>query len=400
MRIVHYLCSARLIDGGVPKAAVDLSVRLGSAGHDVTFLTWDAELCPTSWKDGTDPRVKLIILEPASGPLGLFRRRQLAAFEREIASADVVHLHGMWTTSNLQVASIARRLGKPYVLSPHGMLDTWSMAQGTRHKKIFLTLVGHRLLRRSAFVHFTAQSELDQAKPILGRARGRVLPLAFDLDPYRELPGIGPACERYNLEPDGPIKLLFLSRIHPKKGLERLLHATRALIESGTAVKLLVAGSGDAEYERSLHELARTLGLDGPGRHDRVRFLGAVSGREKISLYQLADLMVLATSQENFGFVFFESLAAGTPLVTTRAVDTWRELERSGGAAIFDLPEKGSLEDQVNATVAAIRAALASRDELKSRGQKGRQWVLTEMDPARIIESFVEMYQAAMALPR
>jgi glycosyltransferase involved in cell wall biosynthesis len=249
MHIVHYLCTARVVDGGVPKAAVDLSLRVGAAGHRVTFLTWDDELCPRSWKDGTDPNVRLVRLTPPERRLGFFSGRQLRAFADAIADADAVHLHAMWTPSNLQVARVARRLGKPYVITPHGMLDVWCMAQSTRNKKLFLLLGGNALLRHAAFVHFTAQSELDQARGLLPRGRTRVLPLVFDTEPYLKLPGRHLAAERFNLEEGGPIRLLFLSRIHPKKGLERLLGATRRLLESGQNVRLLVAGSGDPGYE-------------------------------------------------------------------------------------------------------------------------------------------------------
>jgi glycosyltransferase involved in cell wall biosynthesis len=390
MHIVHYLCTARVVDGGVPKAAVDLSLRVGAAGHRVTFLTWDDELCPRSWKDGTDPNVRLVRLTPPKRRLGFFSERQLRAFADAIADADAVHLHAMWTPSNLQVARVARRLGKPYVITPHGMLDLWCMAQSTRNKRLFLLLAGNALLRHAAFVHFTAQSELDQARGLLPRGRTRVLPLVFDTEPYLKLPGRHLAAERFNLEEGGPIRLLFLSRIHPKKGLERLLGATRRLLESGQNVRLLIAGSGDPGYEAQIRALTGQLGLT-----DKVRFLGPVTGEVKVSLYQLADLFVLPTSQENFGFVFFEALAAGTPIVTTRAVDTWRELESSTAATIFELPSAGGLEAEVATTTDAIRGAIATRDRLRESGQAGRAWVLDAMSPERITAGFVEMYREA-----
>lgn len=391
MHIVHYLCTARVVDGGVPKAAVDLSLRIGAAGHRVTFLTWDDELCPQSWKDNTDPNVRLVRLTPAERPLSLFSRSQLRTFHDVIAGADAVHLHAMWTTSNLQVAKVARKLGKPYVLSPHGMLDDWCMAQSTRNKKLFLLLAGNALLRHAAFVHFTAQSELEQARKLLPHDRARVLPLVFDTEPYGNLPGTHLASERFNLEEGGPIRLLFLSRLHPKKGLERLLGATRKLLESGLNMRLLIAGSGEPAYEAQIRALATHLGLD-----EKVRFLGAVTGAMKVSLYQSADLFVLPTSQENFGFVFFESLAAGTPLVTTREVDTWRELENSGAGTIFTLPS-GGLDAEIDATADAIRKAITTREQLRARGQTGRAWVLDALRPERITAGFLDMYRAAAA---
>lgn len=392
MKIVHYVCTARVADGGVPKAAVDLSMRVAGEGHNVTFLTWDDEICPQSWKDGTEPNVKLVMLTSPERKLGLFSERQLGLFEEAIKGADAVHLHAMWTTSNLQVAAMARRLGVPYVLSPHGMLDDWCMAQSSANKRVFMLLFGRRLLKGAAAVHFTAQAELDQARKLLPHDRTRVLPLVFDMGPYEKLPGVHLASERFNIEAEsGAIRLLFLSRIHPKKGLERLLRAAQTLAGPGSGVRLLIAGTGEAAYEQEIKALAERLGVA-----DHVRFLGPVTGAMKVSLYQLADLFVLPTSQENFGFVFFEALAAGTPLVTTRAVDTWRELEASGAAHVFELP--AGEDASARATAGAIKSALAPRPLLRERGQKGRAWVLEAMSPARITGEFVRLYQDARGL--
>jgi glycosyltransferase involved in cell wall biosynthesis len=115
-----------------------------------------------------------------------------------------------------------------------------------------------------------------------------------------------------------------------------------------------------------------------------VVFPGFVTGQEKVSLYQAADVFVLPTSQENFGFVLFEALAAGTPVVTTRGADTWPELERCGGAVIVPA--------DADAIAEVVGALLDDPERRATMGQCGREWVFGNLDGERVIEAFEQLY--------
>ncbi|MBK7403445.1 MAG: glycosyltransferase [Phycisphaerales bacterium] len=171
-------------------------------------------------------------------------------------------------------------------------------------------------------------------------------------------------------------RLLFLSRVHPKKGVDRLLRACRLLRERGVAFQLLIAGTGDEPYVRRVRALSTELGLD-----DCVEFLGFVTGVEKVSLYQAATAFVLPTSQENFGFVYFEALACACPVVTTRGTDTWPEIENSGGGVIAG-GEPGPFADAIGSLLAEGEAAIAER------GARAREWTLEHFDAGRIIAAY------------
>lgn len=145
----------------------------------------------------------------------------------------------------------------------------------------------------------------------------------------------------------------------------------------------MIAGTGDASYERRLRALVDELGLA-----DRVAFLGMVTGLAKVSLYQASDLVVLPTSQENFGFVVFEALASGKPLITTPGVDTWPEVEASGGGLIV-AQDPAKIAD-------AIASLLADPGRRAAMGDSGRAWALRELDPARVVQRFVDMYADAV----
>jgi glycosyltransferase involved in cell wall biosynthesis len=174
---------------------------------------------------------------------------------------------------------------------------------------------------------------------------------------------------------------LFLSRLHPKKGVEHLIDAARLLQDRGRPHQVLIAGTGPEDYERVLRDLVRRRGIEG-----LVSFLGMVVGEDKISLYQASTVFALPTSQENFGFVFYEALAAGCPVITTRGVDTWPELARAG-ATIIDQDAR-QLAD-------AIDHITRDREQREQLGTRGRGWVLENLDPASLTHRYAEFYARA-----
>lgn len=333
MRIIHYLRAIRLEEGGIVRAVLDLATLTAASGHDVRVVTFDDRDAPEAWLDGgTAPNLERI--EPPAGTLGRFTPPQIERWRTLLTGADVLHLHAVWHAANSQLGALAESLGIPYVVSVHGMLDDWCMSQRGLKKRVFLAAFARRTLERARFVHCTASGELRQASRWFPRGRGIVIPLVFDLAPYRALPGPALAADRFgprgtrDLAPGEPV-VLFLSRVHYKKGVDVLIRAVAELARMSRRVRCIVAGTGDDAYLAQMRDLASSLGVA-----DQVRFVGMVTGDVKLSLYQLADVFALPTSQENFGFVLPESLACGTPVVTTEGVDIWPELAEGGGAVI------------------------------------------------------------------
>lgn len=382
MRVVHYLRQIRLEQGGVVRAVLDICAVLAKAGHDVTLLCCDDTDVPAPWRSGAPglPRVRKI--DPPARPMAAFSGSQLGAITQILRGCDVVHLHAVWHASNLQIARRCRGARIPYVLSIHGMLDDWSMSQRSVKKRLFMALGARSMLNRASFVHCTAQAELDQSRKWYPSGRGVVIPLVFDLTPFRAMPGPEIARAAFPSLRDERPNILFISRLHYKKGVEHLIRAARILADRGSPVSLQIAGSGDNAYEQRLRALTTELALE-----PTTTFLGMVTGDTKISLYQAAEAVVLPTSQENFGFVVFEAMAAGAPLITTAGVDTWPEVKSSGGGLIVD-------QDPVK-IADAIAQLLADPERRQSMGRAGRAWVLRELDPDRVVERFVQMYRQA-----
>lgn len=382
-RVVHYLPHFRLEQGGVVRAVLDLCDGLARTGQDVTILTEDHADCPPAWKAGVPGTPRIVMVRHERGANPVLRPWSMTVARKVITSADVMHIHGVWTPANLQMASVAIDFNIPYVISSHGMLDDWPMSQ-KRPKKLFhWALYGKNMLNRASFVHCTAQAELDQARKWFPLGRGIVVPLVFDFAPFEHLPGPAPALSAFPSINPSRLNLLYLSRVNYKKGPDVLIRAAARLLREGADFDLLIAGPGDPpEYLDEMKRLARHEGIEG-----RVQFLGHVSGPAKLSLYQLADLFILPTSQENFGFVFFEALACGTALITTPGVDVWRELEASGGAVI--------VERSPDVIARSVAPLLQDRARLKAMGDAGRNWVQRELSADAILARFRRMYGEA-----
>ena len=357
---------------------LDLCATLAARGHRVTLLTSDAADVPGGWLAGGTAFPKVITLP---GPGRFAQLLPGSAIEKAagaLAACDVLHLHGAWEPANRQFARVARRIKVPYLVTVHGMLDDWSMAQRPLKKKLYLALGGRRFFERAATVQCTARAELEQARKHLGRSRGVVVPLLVDLSPFDTLPGPGPAHAAFpDTRTDLP-KVLFLSRLHHKKGIEVLIMAAALLRKRGRPVRVLIAGSGEPEYETSLRSFAQRIGAA-----DDVKFLGMVRGVEKVSLYQAADVFALPTSQENFGLVLPEAMACRTPVVTTKGVDIWQEIQ-SAGATIADGTPAAFAD--------AIEALLGDPARRQEVGERGRRWVYETLAPDQLLPRYEAFY--------
>ena len=347
IRIAHYLPAVRLADGGIARAVLDWCKVFAARQHAVSLICHDPLDVPRQWLDpGSTGVPHAVVVPPRS-----------AGEIEALSHVDVLHLHAPWEVANLRFAANARRTGLPYILSVHGMLDDWSMAQRTLKKRIYLALAGRKLLNGAAVVHCTAEAELAQAKKWFTNPQTAVLPILVDLQAFENLPGPGMGLSLIPEAMRSRRKILFLSRLHEKKGVDLLIRATQHLRDSGVDAVTLIAGNGDAAYENQLRSLVVELDLG-----DRVAFLGMVNGTAKISLLQMVDLLALPTQQENFGLALAEAMACGTPVITTRGTDIWKEIQ-SAGAIITDRSPAAFAQ--------AIRNLLIDESDRQQRGARG-----------------------------
>lgn len=395
MRILHYLKAIRLEDGGVVRAVLDMAKYQARSGADVTLATCDPKDLPAAWRSPGPGLPKVQVIAPP-GRLAILDSAFARRVRPLVQNCDVMHLHVIWDPSQEPFARIGRELGKPYVQSPHGMLADWSVLQKRFRKSAYMSLLGRRMIDGAAFIVLTAQAELDQSKKRHPKVPGAVIPLVFDLDPYRTLSTPEPARKGLPLPSPELPSLLYLSRLHYKKRPDLLLAAGRALRDKGARFNIVIGGPCDETYDRQMREYAKEIKVD-----DITTFLGMVPAALKPSLYEACDLFVLPTSMENFGFVYFESLASSTPLVTTKGTDTWKELQDSGGARIVNMISSPVQDGQagggdVRELADTIASLIANRPQLKPMGQSGRRWVLENLDPSVVVAKYLSMYDQAI----
>ena len=364
MRVLHYEPAIRLELGGVVRAVLDIATEQARCGADVTLATHDATDVPPDF-----PGEVLVL--PGPGPLGRLGLG-VAKAASIVSCLDAVHLHGMWSLANLQWAEFAQKANCPYFISPHGMLDRWCMEQKSFKKNLFLRMGGRRWLEQACGVHLTATAEQEQSKKWAPKMRSFVCPLPMDMAPFQHIPSRKLAEKAEPAYADGSPIVLFLSRLHEKKRPELLIEVARELQSEATVV---LAGDGDSNYVESLRRQASDT---------TVRFPGFVRGETKVAMYAHATCFSLPTSQENFGYVLFEALAAGAPVLTTKGADTWPEIVNSGGGMV--------LEPTIDAFANAIRQLIATPEDTSRMGAQGRSWALQNLNAEAATKQLLDRY--------
>ena len=278
-------------------------------------------------------------------------RRWLA---RQAASGkvDIVHNHGLWMMPNLYAGWAARKPGVALVVSPRGTLSREALAISRGVKSLFWPLLQRPAIAHAACFHATAAHELADIRRLGFTQPVAVIPNGIDLPP--------PA----DLRERGDKTLLYLGRLHPIKGLDLLLRAWADLGRESGGWRLVIAGPAADGYGEELRQLAGELGCR------RVEFPGPVYGAEKLALYREAALSILPSRSENFGMSVAESLAAGTPCISTWATP-WRGLEEHRAGWCVAVEQE--------ALSACLKTALAKTPgELRAMGRNGRDWMARE----------------------
>jgi len=345
LKVVHTIARIAGADGGPARTVTALCAALAAEGASVEIVTSDA--------DRVEPGVPLHRVEAATRGGRVYPRpRPLARLlEERLAGPGprAIHDHGIWLPSNRAVAGVAARTGAARVVSPRGMLSEWALAHRGWKKRLAWRSFQRRDLESADAVHATSELEADEV-----RAAGIGAPIAVVPNGV-ELPVLPP---RPATAAGRPRRFLFLSRIHPKKGLANLIDAWRSVRPEGW--ELVIAGPDENGHRAEIER--RAVGL-GPAAG--VRFHGPVPDREKWELYRSADVFVLPTLSENFGVVVAEALASGIPVITTRAAP-WAAIAERGCGWWTDVG--------VEPLAAAIRAAAGlGDDERGAMGARGRR---------------------------
>jgi glycosyltransferase involved in cell wall biosynthesis len=285
----------------------------------------------------------------------------LAAWLRShVKEFDAVHIHAVFSHSSLAASTAARAANVPYIVRPLGSLDPWSMRQKWPLKALLWRGACRSMLTHASAVHYTSTQEQDLAESSLNLRRGVVIPLGVNSE-FSEWQATPADMDRQRKQDP---YVLFLGRLHPKKGLELLIPAFARATEDAARSnwQLILAGDGDPAYVARLRLLASEAGTE------RITFAGWVNGDTKRSLLSNAWLVALTSYQENFGLSVAEAMASGVPVLVSEHVNLATEIRRAGAGWVSRLEIgalaeilDGALDEEARADKASAAAEFAKQ---------------------------------------
>ena len=361
MKILSFVSSLDLACGGPSRSVPMLVKGLAELGVDITLMTIRSKDMNTHALEGTTAKLK--VLEPS------FSKKDIAKYLAD-EKFELIQIQSMWDLPYHKVMVEARRLGIPYVVTPRGMLEPWSLSQKKWKKILAWWLYQRKDVQKSACIFTTAKMEAEHVSELAITTCKAVIPNGIETNAYPCKTSIDVVKKQ----------VLFLSRIHVKKGIEILFDAWKRIHSDFSDWQLLVVGNGEAEYVHSLEMNVESLGLK-----DSIRILPPVFGNDKTRIYQESALFCLPSFSENFGLVIAEAMSCGTPVITTTNCP-WDILNETNTGWCIDL--------SVDNLERAFREALSmSPAELYDMGQRASKLIFDNFDYRSVTRKTLRLYE-------
>ncbi len=304
-------------------------------------------------------------------------RRRLEPIVRQF---DLIHLHGVWDPLVYAVGALAAKMDKPFVLTPHGMLDPWSLAQKSRKKRMALMLGYRRMLNDASFLHFLNADEHALTRPLHLTSPARIVPNGIFLEELDPLPERGAFRAAHPQFAQARL-VLFLSRLHYKKGLDFLADAFAIVAREFPDAQLIVAGPDDgarASFEAQIARLEIT---------PRVHLVGPLYAAEKIAALRDCDCFCLPSRQEGFSLAVTEAMACESPVVISTECH-FPEVKEGAGVVV---------ELNAQAVAAGIRTVLGDPGAAAQMGRAGRSLVISRFTWPKVAQQMIANYQQVLA---
>ncbi len=382
LRVLHVIPSVAPCRGGPSKAVLQMVDALNKldtttevvATNDACENILDVELNKLT----TFQKIPIRFFARHSSKITSLREFQYSNdfrqwLKKNIQQYDLIHVHAIFSFCSSYAMTLARSENIPYIVRPIGQLENWSLQQKSLKKKIYLTLWEQKNILHAGLVHFTSTSEKQQALNALAIKSSEVIPLGVNLPEI--IPNAAKQLRaKFNLASDSKI-ILYLSRIHKKKGLEQLIKSFAQLKTDDTY--LFIAGDGDKTYLNELITLIDSLDIV-----KRVRWLGFVQQQEKQLLLQGANIYALTSHSENFGISVLEALAAGTPALVSKEVALSQNIAEAKIGYVCD----NSIASITNNLNSALGAPNNLGEDARRYASKNFQW-------SKIAQQLSEEYQ-------
>lgn len=295
--------------------------------------------------------------------------------DENVGQYDIVHIHALWSYSSMAAARACRKHQVPYIVRPAGMLSAYSMNLRGLRKRIYWWLMEQATVKGASAIHATSLGEQRDILAVDPDARVHIIPNSLPEEAFT--PPAQPPRKTGS-------HLLFLSRLHPVKGIvDRLLPAIAAV---NTPFTLTIAGDEDARSPGYAEAVKRTIGS--LGLRDRVNMPGSVTGDQRWALFDKADLFVLPSHSENFGIVIAEAMARGCPYLISRDVQAADFFAKSNAGRVVDSV------DELSQAITALLLAPALRIEM---GLAGKKFAKQHFHGRNVAAKIVSMYESTIS---
>lgn len=278
---------------------------------------------------------------------------------RHAGDYDLIHIHGVFTYSSWAACRAAAKAGVPFVVRPLGILNRWGMDnRRPLLKRWFFRLIEKPLFDLAAAMHFTSRDEAEDVARLGIRSKTVIIPLGIDLADFEHLPSPSLFLKRFPEAEGGP-RIVFISRVDRKKGIEMLIPAFREIRDQIREARLVIVGDGPPELVEELRHLAVEQRVS-----EAVVWTGFLGGELKLSALASAQVFCLPSHSENFGMALLEAMAAGLPCVATDQVALAVSASREGSVSLIPCA--------VDAIAPAILKVLSNQEEGAKLGQAAR----------------------------
>ncbi len=378
MKILHVLPDIEIESGGVAAAVCGMAEALATRGHDVTIACLHRAGTPLQPQG-----VAVLRFAPDRNSPLLPSAKLREYLQENTGRFDVIHIHGVWQHPGHYAAAAARQSHVPYLVAPHGMLDANSLAMGRRWaKSVAWFLWDSTMVNRAAAIHCLNEAEI-RCSPALRNTPNAIIGNGVPNAVLDNLPSRGlwrQSMKAILGDLNRPIAL-FLSRIHPKKGIERLLPHWPELSKQYPNLLLIIAGTGEAAHVAQVKDAVKQHGLE-----NAVFSAGQLSGATKWRALVDADVFILPSYQEGFSMAVTEAMAAGLPVVITRECN-FDEVERFDTGIVVD---HGDME----AFTGAVARLLGDSGTRRVQGQNGCKLVRQEFTVDATAQKLEKLYES------
>jgi glycosyltransferase involved in cell wall biosynthesis len=328
MKLLHVIPSVDPRGGGPMEGVRQRGLQLLQWGHSVELVTLDE---PSAGYIGDYP---LPVHALGQGLSSYRYNKNLVPWLLTHAKRyDAVVVNGLWQYHALGTWRAMRQLGMPYYVFTHGMLDPWfKRTYPLKHAKKWLLWpwAEYRVLRDAAAVLFTSDEERRLARQSFWLYRAREQVVAYGTStPPQDAGRLREAFFAQHPQLRGKRLLLFLGRLHEKKGCDLLVQAFAQVAANDASLHLVMAGPDDTGLKQGLQQRAEALGIA-----SRIAWIGMVRGDAKWGAFYASEVFVLPSHQENFGISVVEALACGLPVLISDQVNIWREIEADGAGLV------------------------------------------------------------------